>query len=108
MRGCVVRSSLNFPFTIVHFYSHIQQGWPLEDVHGGCQRPDYIARDPGYGCMVLPSWFADMMTGRVVENGLSKGILQSEWAYFGTPLARFTSQQKPRSSRHSNTNASRS
>jgi hypothetical protein len=71
---------------VVHFYSHIQQGWPFEDVHGGCQRPDYIARDPGYGCMVLPSWFADLMTGRVVENGLGKGILQPEWAYFGTPL----------------------
>ena len=71
---------------VVNFYSHIQQGWPFEDVHGGCQRSDYIARDPGYGCMVLPSWFADMMTGRVVENGVSKGILQPEWAYFGTPL----------------------
>ncbi len=71
---------------VVNFYSRIQQGWPYKDVHGGCDRPDYIERDPGYGCMVLPSWFADMMTGRVAEGGAMKGILPPEWAYFGTPL----------------------
>jgi hypothetical protein len=30
-------------------------------------------------------YFADMMTGRVIENGRPKGLRPSEWAYYGTP-----------------------
>lgn len=73
---------------VVNFYAYIQQGWPRDDVHGGCYRPDYIERNPGFHCMVLPSWFADLMTGRVLEDGAMKGILPHEWAFFGTPLNR--------------------
>lgn len=62
----------------VNFYDEIQQGWPVDDVHGACDHPDYRDRDSGYGCMVKPAWFADLMTGRVLEGGKAKGILPHE------------------------------
>lgn len=69
---------------VVDFYS-TPLGWPKDDVHGGCGREDYKALDPGWGCMVLPRYFADMMTGRVVENGQPKGLPREQWGLQGTP-----------------------
>jgi hypothetical protein len=69
---------------VVTFYT-TPLGWPVDDVHGGCQRPDYQALDPNWGCMVLAHYFADMMTGKVMEDGRPKGLPVDQWAYQGTP-----------------------
>jgi hypothetical protein len=68
---------------VVEFYTGV--AWPKEDVHGGCLRMDYRAREPSTGCMVLAGWFSDLMTGRVIEDGVAKGITKETWAYQGTP-----------------------
>ena len=69
---------------VVNFYIP-PVGWPREDVHGACDRADYLAQRPGWSCMVLPEWFADLMTGKVVEDGVAKGLPPDQWAYQGTP-----------------------
>ena len=69
---------------VVNFYIP-PNGWPHEDVHGACYRPDYRAMRPGWSCMILPEWFGDLMTGKVVEDGVAKGLPAAQWAYQGTP-----------------------
>lgn len=67
---------------VVGFYSP-SQGWPREDVHGACLHPAYKDNGP---CMINAQWFSDLMLGRIVENGQSKGLLRDEWAYQGTKV----------------------
>jgi hypothetical protein len=63
---------------VVGFYSRVRQGWPANDVHGACEH--------GYSCAgVDVRYFADLMTGRVLEGTTPRGILPDEWAYYGTP-----------------------
>ena len=69
---------------VVNFYIP-PNGWPHEDVHGACHRPDYQAMRPGWSCMILPEWFGDLMTGKVMEDGIAKGLPTDQWAYQGTP-----------------------
>jgi len=35
--------------------------------------------------MILPEWFGDLMTGKVMEDGVAKGLPTGQWAYQGTP-----------------------
>lgn len=70
---------------VVMFYDP-PNGWPRNDVHGACERPDYLAMRPGFSCMILPEWFRDLMTGQVLEDGVRKGLPVPQWAYQGTPL----------------------
>lgn len=69
---------------VVNFYAP-PNGWPRKDVHGACDRPDYLARRPGWSCMILPEWFGDLMTDKVLEDGVAKGLPPDQWAYQGTP-----------------------
>jgi hypothetical protein len=32
------------------------------------------------------TYFADLMSGRVRENGTPRGIMRDEWTYYGTPM----------------------
>jgi hypothetical protein len=66
---------------VVGFYDEPRLGWPKGDVHGGCGHGYADACQVGFS----EAYFADMMTGRVVENGKRKGLLPREWAYYGTP-----------------------
>lgn len=70
---------------VVLFYD-APNGWPRNDVHGACDRPDYMAMRPGFSCWILPEWFRDLMTGQVSEDGVLKGLPASQWVYQGTPL----------------------
>jgi hypothetical protein len=64
---------------VVGFYAHPRQGWPAADVHGACAH--------GYACTGIDErYFADLMTGRVMEGTTARGILPDEWAYSGTPM----------------------
>lgn len=69
---------------VVNFYIP-PNGWPRKDVHGACDRSDYLALRPGWSCMILPEWFAGLMTGSVLEDGVSKGLPPGQWVYQGTP-----------------------
>jgi hypothetical protein len=62
---------------VVAFYEP-RLGWPTPDVHGSLEHGYARANtDRGY--------FADMMKGKVPENGTLKGIQPDEWAKQGTP-----------------------
>jgi hypothetical protein len=63
---------------VVAFYSP-REGWPTPDVHGAC------AHGYGTNCSTDEHYFADMMQGKVAENGLTRGIEPDEWALQGTP-----------------------
>ena len=64
---------------VVSFYGEISQGWPREDVHGASNYPPHAG-------MVDMDYFAEMMSGRVLEpDGSKRGILPHEYGYFGTP-----------------------
>lgn len=84
---------------VVGFY-RTPIGWPHDDVHGACERPDYAERardaDGGtWGCMVNPGWFSDLMTGRVPENGQLRGLPRDQWAWQGTPTDRRNTPTDP-------------
>jgi hypothetical protein len=62
---------------VVGFYNP-RLGWPTPDVHGACSH--------GYECSEInEAYFADLMQGRVLENGAPKGIQPDEWSLQGTP-----------------------
>lgn len=65
---------------VVNFYDQVQ--WPTNDVHGAAEH-GYTPRD----AYDYPDtrYFADMMSGRVRENGKLLGIKPGQWAYYGTP-----------------------
>jgi hypothetical protein len=64
---------------VVAFYP-ARLGWPADDVHGACEHG--YAQD---GCHVNERYFADLLSGRVVENGQPKGIQPDDWTNYGTP-----------------------
>ncbi|WP_217924418.1 hypothetical protein [Miltoncostaea oceani] len=84
---------------VVAFYTP-PNGWPSstdsDAVHAGCNvHSSYQARDPGFGCMILPSYMSDLMLGRVIEGGVAKGLGAAEWARQGTPRQRAGGSPSP-------------
>jgi hypothetical protein len=67
---------------VVSFYNP-RLGWPVNDVHAACEH----GYDPGPcpSAMTDEHYFADMMQGRVLENGSPRGIQPDEWTLQGTP-----------------------
>jgi hypothetical protein len=67
---------------VVAFYNP-RLGWPTPDVHGACEHG--YTQLPCPGAMVNETYFADLMQGKVPENGTYKGIQPDEWSLQGTP-----------------------
>jgi hypothetical protein len=63
---------------VVAFYQP-RLGWPTPDVHGAC------AHGYGTNCNTDEHYFADILQGKVVENGTMLGITPDEWGLQGTP-----------------------
>ena len=58
-------------------FAHPRADWPTGDVHGGCAL--------GYTepCLVNRRYFGDLMTGRVLEGGVLRGIRNEQWSDTG-------------------------
>jgi hypothetical protein len=69
---------------VVSFYNP-RLGWPTPDVHGACEHG--YSSPPCPSGMTNEKYFADMMQGKVGENGSLRGIQPDEWALQGTPRA---------------------
>ena len=63
---------------VVYFYRDVV--WPTNDVHGACEH-GYV----GFDCGLNPTYFADLMQGKVPENGRLLGIRPPDWLRDGTP-----------------------
>jgi hypothetical protein len=74
---------------VVAFYSPIRQGWPRNDVHGACEHGYQDAP-----CYVNERYFADMLQGRVAENGVQRGLLPADVVERGTPAHRRDRQRR--------------
>jgi hypothetical protein len=64
---------------IVSFYIPAEQGWPVNDVHGGYEH-GYVEHP-----YVNERYFTDMLQGKVLENGQPKGLLPQDYVIEGTP-----------------------
>ena len=67
---------------IVFFYVPAELGWPSNDVHGAVEHG--YAQD-GFSAGVIEPYFADMLQGRVLENGQPRGLLPEDYRREGTP-----------------------
>lgn len=73
-----------FMFQVESFYEP-SQGWPAGGVNDPCSNPNYA------DCYTnIARWYGDVLAGRVIENGVPKGILPSEFISFGVPTAAFS------------------
>jgi hypothetical protein len=63
---------------VVWFYRDV--AWPTDDVHGACEH-GYT----GGPCGEIPAYFADLLQGKVAENGQLLGIRPGDWLRDGTP-----------------------
>lgn len=64
---------------VVWFYRDV--AWPSNDVHGACEH-GYT----GASCGLIQAYFADLLQGKVAENGRSLGIRPEDWLRDGTPV----------------------
>jgi hypothetical protein len=67
---------------VVFFYNSSELGWPQNDVHGSAEH-GYVF--PGVSAGVVEPYFADMLQGKVLENGQPKGLLPQDYLVEGTP-----------------------